>query len=97
MKTTFNKQTRKSLISFPPPFTVPGFLHFERFKGFDGLGVWRVWRVWSVWSLLRVSGLANGKLGRPEEAMDVALEEAMDLAVGSLDAWWLKVAKVWTF
>ena len=34
--------------------------------------------------VLRVYGLANGKLGRPEEAMDMALEEAMDLAVGSL-------------
>ena len=31
------------------------------------LGVLRVWRVLGVW------GLANVKLGRPEEAIDVAL------------------------
>ena len=40
------------------------------------LGFWRVLGVWSVWrvlSLLGVSGLASGKLGRPLEAIDVAL------------------------
>ena len=35
---------------------------FKVFNGLEGLRVWRV---------LRVEGLANGRLGRPQEAIDV--------------------------
>ena len=43
------------------------------FKGFGVLRILGVWGVLGVRRVLGVQGLANGKLGRPEEAIDVAL------------------------
>ena len=75
----------------------------EGCKGFDVLGVERVWSVWRVWSVLRVGKRqawtpirSHGcGLGTPVGCEGLAaLEEAMDLAVGSL--WPALEASLWT-
>ena len=46
------------------------------------LSVWRLWRVWRVLKVWTVLGRPNGRLGRPEEAIDVWPWDAYWLQAG---------------